>query len=230
VKHFLKSNDNVSFQQCSEIIKVFESSLKNKAQTVIINIQNNQNNNTCNNTSNNNSITNNKINNITNNVSNITNNIDKLHMDVFLNTTCKDAINMSDFMKTITPTYKDIKDCHQEGIVNTISNTVVSRLKDIDVEKRPIHCSDKKRKTLYIKENDNWNKDIKHDIIKKIIDEISFKQVRALQEWVSNMSEHLSSEEYTNKLIEITRSLTDDLSLNRCYNKIIGNISDSVCI
>jgi hypothetical protein len=164
-----------------------------------------------------------------NNIINNVTNIDKFHIDIFLNDTCKNAINMSDFMKSIQPTYNDIQNCHHEGIVTTISNTVLSRLNDLELEKRPIHCSDKKRKTLYIKDNNNWNKDINHDLIKKVIDEISYKQVRALQEWIS-MHEQMSSEEYTNKLMEITRNLTDDLSLNKCYTKIIGNISESVFI
>jgi hypothetical protein len=204
----------ITKEQYEQLIKVIQNDVKDKAP-IVINIQNNNNN----------------IQNITNNTTNtVTNNIDKFHMDVFLNETCKDAINMSEFMKSIEPTYNDIQNCHQDGIVTTISNTVVSRLKDLELEKRPIHCSDKKRKTLYIKDNDNWNKDINHELIRKIIDEISYKQVRALQDWMRTTHEQMSSEEYTNKLMEITRSLTDDLSLNRCYTKIIGNISESVFI
>lgn len=202
IKQILKKN-NLTDKQYKNIINILENEQK---QQVIINIQNN----------------NKTVNNITN--------IDKFNIDIFLNKTCKDAINMSDFMNSIQPTYNDIQNCDQEGIVNTISNTVVSRLKDLELEKRPIHCSDKKRKTLYIKENDNWNKDINHELIRRIIDEISFKQVRALQEWLSTTHEQMSTEEYTNKLMEITRSLTDDLSLNRCYTKIIGNISESIYI
>jgi Zinc finger, C2H2 type len=207
VKDVLKKN-NLSNEQYKNIMNILETELVTSNKNVVINIQNN----------------------ITNNNTQVTNNIDKFHMDVFLNQTCKDAINMSDFMKSIQPTYNDIQNCGQDGIVTTISNTVVSRLKDLELEKRPIHCSDKKRKTLYIKDNDNWNKDINHDLIRRIIDEISYKQVRALQEWMSTTHEQMSSDEYTNKLMEITRSLTDDLSLNRCYTKIIGNISESIYI
>ena len=216
VKEILKKN-KLTDEQYKNIMKILESELVTLKQNVVINIQNNNNNN-------------NIQNNITNNTTQVTNNIDKFNIDIFLNKTCKDAINMSDFMKSIQPTYNDIQNCDHEGIVTTISNTVVSRLKDIELEKRPIHCSDKKRKTLYIKDNNNWNKDINHDLIRRIIDEISYKQVRALQEWISTTHEQMSSEEYTNKLMEITRSLTDDLSLNRCYTKIIGNISESIYI
>jgi hypothetical protein len=214
VKDILKKN-KVTDDQYKNIMNILENEMMSSKQNVIINIQNNNNN-----IQNNNQVINN----------NQVTNIDKFNIDVFLNEKCKDAINMSDFMKSIQPTYNDIQNCGHEGIVTTISNTVVSRLKDIELEKRPIHCSDKKRKTLYIKDNDNWNKDINHGLIRRIIDEISYKQVRALQEWMSTTHEQMSSEEYTNKLMEITKSLTDDLSLNRCYTKIIGNISESIYI
>jgi hypothetical protein len=214
------SKRSLTNKQYKNIMEILETEITTN-KNVIINVQTNHNNN---NTHNNTNITNNNVTNT------VTNNIDKFHMDIFLNKTCKDAINMSDFMKSIQPTYTDIKNCHQDGIVTTISNTVVSRLKDLELDKRPIHCSDKKRKTLYIKDNDNWNKDLNHDLIRRIIDEISYKQVRALQEWIATTHENMSSEEYTNKLMEITRSLTDDLSLNRCYTRIIGNISESISI
>jgi hypothetical protein len=207
--------DKITEEQYNKIITIIKNADKEVLQNgITVNINN----------------SNNSNNNIINNVTNTVTNIDKFHIDIFLNDTCKNAINMSDFMKSIQPTYNDIQNCHQEGIIQTISNTVLSRLKDLELEKRPIHCSDKKRKTIYIRDNNNWNKDINHNLIKKVIDEISYKQVRALQEWISTTHEQMSSEEFTNKLMEITRNLTDDLSLNKCYTKIIGNISESVFI
>jgi hypothetical protein len=207
----ITSNNLIEDDNIKKLLSIIKSNKVNDKQNIIIAQIN---------------TTNNTINNY--NVDKL--HVDKFHIDIFLNNKCKDAINISDFMKTINPTYLDIKDCYQDGLVRTITNTVVSRLKDIDLEKRPIHCSDKKRKTLYIKDNNNWNKDIHHELIRKIIDEISYKQVHALKQWFLTTNEQMSSEEYTNKLMEITKSLTDDLSLNRSYSKIIGNISETVII
>jgi hypothetical protein len=167
------------------------------------------------------------VNNITNNNTIVINN--KINVNVYLNEHCKDAINMSDFMKKITPSFQEIEESQRKGIVQSIADTFVDRLKKLKSIDRPIHCSDKKRNTLYIKDNDNWNKDKEHQNIHKIIDEISYKQFKTLQKWVEEMSKEFETEENSDKVIKVTKEITTELGDNT-YKKIIGKISKNIII
>lgn len=167
------------------------------------------------------------MNNTTNNNTIVINN--KINVNVYLNETCKNAINMSDFMEKITPSFQEIEESQRKGIVQSIADTFVDRLKELDTNNRPIHCSDKKRNTLYIKDNDNWNKDREHGKIHKIIDDISYKQFKTLQKWVQEMSKEFESEEHSDKLINVTKEITTALGEDT-YKKIIGKISKNIII
>ena len=88
----------------------------------------------------------------------ITNN-QNFNLNFFLNNTCKDAMNMSEFIENMDVNFKDIEYIGRNGYVNGMTNMILSRIKDLDVTKRPLHCTDLKRETMYIKDNDEWNKD-----------------------------------------------------------------------
>ena len=81
------------------------------------------------------------------------------NLNVFLNETCKDAMNMKDFVDSIQITLADIENMGKLGFVNGISNIIVNRLKAIDVHLRPVHCTDQRRETMYVKEKNKWNKE-----------------------------------------------------------------------
>ena len=100
-------------------------------------------------------------NNTTNNVqTNNTNcNNKSFNLNVFLNETCKDAMNMKDFVDSIQITLTDIENMGKLGFVNGITNIIVNRLKAIDVHMRPVHCTDQRRETMYVKEKNQWNKE-----------------------------------------------------------------------
>jgi hypothetical protein len=98
------------------------------------------------------------INNI--NTNNTTNNNNKtFNLNFFLNEQCKDAMNINDFIKSIKIDITDLERLGKEGYVEGFSRIILERLKEMDIYKRPLHCSDAKRETMYIKENDVWNKD-----------------------------------------------------------------------
>lgn len=78
----------------------------------------------------------------------------------YLNTECKDAINFSDFIEQIKYSFDELMMLPQDGWEKNVTNTFISQLQNLDVSKRPIHCSDKKRKTFYIKDDDEWKRDI----------------------------------------------------------------------
>ena len=102
-----------------------------------------------------------RTNNITNNNNNntINNNNQNFNLNFFLNNTCKDAMNMSEFIENLDVNFNDIEYIGRNGYVNGMTNMILSRIKDMDVTKRPLHCTDLKRETMYIKDNDEWNKD-----------------------------------------------------------------------
>ena len=93
------------------------------------------------------------------NSNNTINNNQNFNLNFFLNNTCKDAMNMSEFIENMDVNFKDIEYIGRNGYVNGMTNMILSRIKDLDVTKRPLHCTDLKRETMYIKDNDEWNKD-----------------------------------------------------------------------
>jgi len=99
-------------------------------------------------------------NNNINNTTNTTNSHNKtFNLNFFLNEQCKDAMNINDFVKSIKIEISDLERLGKEGYVEGFSRIILERLKEMDIYKRPLHCSDAKRETMYIKENDVWNKD-----------------------------------------------------------------------
>jgi len=98
------------------------------------------------------------INNTNNNTTNITNN-NKFNLNVFLNETCKDAINLNDFIQSIELNVNDFINTGELGFVKGISNIMVERIRDMEPHTRPIHCTDLKREVVYVKDSDKWAKE-----------------------------------------------------------------------
>lgn len=147
----------------------------------------------------------------------------KFNINVFLQEKCNNAINLTDFIKTLEITMDDIEKCPNQGIITSISNTLVNALSSLDVYARPIHCSDKKRATLYIKENDRWDKDIELVRIKDAIDIVSFKQFLKFKEWVVlNPAEE--------NIIKMANQLSKNLEHDNAYRKIINQLSNEVYV
>ena len=118
-----------------------------------------------------------------NNVVNTTNNT-QFNLNVFLNEECKDAIKLSDFVKSLNITVADLEFTKTNGIIEGVSSIIVNNLKGMDVHKRPIHCTDVKRETMYIK-NDEWEKDDKLEHVRKFIYLTSCYQTRVIQDWMA---------------------------------------------
>lgn len=111
------------------------------------------------------------------------NNTNTFNLQVFLNETCKDAINMKDFVNSIEVTIGDLKNLGRRGYVDSISSLMIKKLNDLDVTKRPIHSSDVKRETLYIKDNGTWEKDNdQKERLRKVLWDITRLKTCALEE------------------------------------------------
>jgi hypothetical protein len=103
--------------------------------------------------------TNNNIINNNNNTNTINSNNKSFNLNFFLNETCKDAMNLSEFIDSMKLQLTDLESVGKLGFVDGISNIIIKNLEALDIEKRPIHCCDAKRETVYIKDQDKWEKD-----------------------------------------------------------------------
>jgi hypothetical protein len=102
------------------------------------------------------------------------------NLQFFLNETCKDAMNIMDFVDSIKLQLSDLEKVGELGYVEGISNIIVKNLKELDVTQRPVHCTDKKRDTLYIKDADKWEKDEEKKKMHKVIKKVADKNARLL--------------------------------------------------
>ena len=168
-------------------------------------------------------------NNTNNNCNNKNNNF---NLNFFLNEQCKDAINIKDFINSIQLQLSDLENTGKLGYVNGISKIFINGLKELDVYKRPVHCSDLKRETLYVKDENKWEKE--SNKLKSAIQEISHKNIKQISQW---SQENPSCKDITSKkndeylnLINNCMAGSDKEEMNENYQKIIHNISKEVVI
>ena len=151
------------------------------------------------------------VNNIQNNniQNNTTQNNVTFNLNCFLNTTCKDALNMKDFIASIQVTFADLENTGKNGFVKSMTHVITRELGKLDECMRPIHCSDVKRKVLHIKEDNLWKKDTEQCVnAKKMVGSIAHKtNVLQIPLWATANP----------------RSQLYDDKLNDLYFKIIGN-------
>ena len=126
-------------------------------------------------------IENSKVNNTIN--GNVTNNNQKFNINMFLNEQCKDAMNLSDFIKNIEVSYEDLENNAQLGFVNGISKIIMDNLKQLGVNERPIHCTDLKRETMYIKDDNKWTREEDNTKLCGVVQSISRKSIGTLLDW-----------------------------------------------
>jgi hypothetical protein len=170
--------------------------------------------------------------NITNN-NNTTNN-NKFNLNVFLNETCKDALNMSEFLESLTLCLNDFENFGPLGYCGGITNILLKGLKTLDVNKRPIHCSDLKREVIHIKNNDVWQKDEEQLQMIKAIQAIEQKNIKQMSLWAKANPEykdanHKKSDLYT-KLIDNSLGETDEEKAHKNYHKIIRSVAKEILV
>ena len=166
---------------------------------------------------------------VTNN-NNTTNNNQKFNLNFFLNETCKDAMNIQEFIENIKVTFEDLLTIGNDGFVNGLSDIFIKQLKDLDVEKRPIHCTDSKRETIYLKANDAWEKDDKENKkLKDVIEKVEYKNVASLHQWCAENPDSKINNTPNNLLRDkiFLQTLQGD---DKTREKIVKNISKEIVI
>jgi hypothetical protein len=157
----------------------------------------------------------NSINN-TNNITTHTNSHNKtFNLQFFLNETCKNAMNITDFVDSIKLQLADLENVGKIGYVEGLSNIIIKNLNNMDITERPVHCSDSKRETMYVKHENKWEKDAEenHKVI-KAIEDIANKNTKLISEWKKQNPECASSksakaDQYSHILIEALCSNND---------------------
>jgi hypothetical protein len=168
---------------------------------------------------------------ITNHSHNTTNSHNKaFNLNFFLNETCKNAMNITDFVDSIKLQLSDLMEVGEIGYVEGISKIIVNNLNNLDETIRPIHCTDKKRETMYVKDEGQWEKeDDNKTRLKKAINKVADKNIRLLPQFRVKYPEYKNS---SSKISDVHDKLvvevmeTDDLK----KEKIIKNISKVTAI
>jgi hypothetical protein len=156
------------------------------------------------------------------------------NLHFFLNETCKDAMNITDFVESITLQLSDLEKIGELGYVEGISNIITTNLKALDVTQRPIHCTDKKREILYVKDEDKWEKENNEKKkIRKVIKRIAHKNSKLIPEFKDKYpdcvkSDSKKSDQYNNLIIEAMGGHGDNDVQKE--DQIIKNISKEITI
>ena len=160
-----------------------------------------------------------KICNVTNNTAHIKQNF---NINVFLNEQCKNAINMNDFIKQIKLTLEDLDLTKNKGLEIGLSNAIIQSINKMSLFERPLHCTDTKRETLYIKDNDSWEKDSSKTKIKGALHNLNKAHFKLIQDWIAqnpDFKENDAKQDYFAYLLK-----TCSVNLKTIDDKIIKKI------
>lgn len=168
-----------------------------------------------------------------NNSHNTTNN--NFNLQFFLNDTCKDAINLVDFVQGLQVQLKDLEETAKLGYSEGVSKIFINGLNELDVNMRPIHCSDVKRETLYIKDHDEWIKeDSSKTHLTKAIKTVGKKNIQQIFEWQKKYPDYNDPDSRNNdkylKMLSNAMNGSSDEEQYKNMNKIVKNIAKEVII
>ena len=135
-----------------------------------------------------------KVNNNTTNNNNTINNNQKFNINIFLNEKCKDAIDIKEFISQIQLTLENLDFSRTQGLEAGLTNVIIENMNKLSLYERPIHCTDTKRETLYIKDDDKWEKDKDKTKIKEVIKKASNKNYTALKKWKDENPDFMDDE------------------------------------
>ena len=212
--------NDTNIQNFSELLTKLVSQ-NNEFMQQIVELQKNNGNNNSNNNSNNNI--------------NVTNNNNNFNLNVFLNETCKDAINLTDFVDSLVLGINDLEETSRLGYAKGISKIFINGLNKLDVCKRPLHCSDLKRNTIYIKDDNQWTKENNDkQSLTKAIKQVSHKNIKNIFEWQKmnpsyNDSNSKQNDRYNKIICESMSGSSKEEQMDN-YDKIIKNITKEIVI
>ena len=155
-------------------------------------------------------------------INNTTNNT-QFNVMNYLNNDCKDAMNLTDFINDFQFSLQDLDLLQSKGYQEAMERTFVKQLCDMDKTKRPIHCSDKKRKTFYVKDNDVWEKDEDNKKLITSVQKLSSTHNRALSKWRSynlDWSSNDKKQNFFNRSVQEFTKCDHEKEQNKLFNKL----------
>jgi hypothetical protein len=155
------------------------------------------------------------------------------NLQVFLNETCKDAMNMVDFVNSMTLELSDLEEVGNLGYVEGISNIIIRKLNALDVCKRPIHCSDAKREIIYVKEDDVWEKENNnYDKLRRVVKQVTYKNSSLLVPWSHKFPNCMNNQHHLNDVYVrmMGQAMGGKESFLESENKIMKKIAKAVLI
>jgi hypothetical protein len=175
--------------------------------------------------------TNNTINANTINANTTNSNNNTFNMNMFLNEKCKDAMNMKDFVNSIQLNMTDLENVVRLGYVEGMSNIFIDNLQKTDIYKRPVHCSDIKRETLYVKENDQWEREEpNHQKMTNAILAVEHKNVVLVNEWAKANPRCMNSNTRENETYFRLSKVVTDGEKDGNIDKVIRKVAKKVII
>jgi len=162
-----------------------------------------------------------------NNNNNTTTNNTQFNIQLFLNETCKNAINFTDFIDNIQVTDDDLENNAKMGFVEGVTKIILDNLKQLELINRPIHCTDIKRETIYVKEENEWDKENSHTVIQRGFQDITCKNMQQLVDWRENNPSYADDmdSELGEKSIVMQQNSMAGSKREEYYPKIIRNIA-----
>ena len=155
------------------------------------------------------------------------------NLQFFLNETCKDAMNIMDFVESIKLQVSDLESVGELGYIEGISNIIVKNLNALDVTQRPVHCTDKKRETIYIKDDNKWEKDEERKMMHKMIKKVADKNARLLPKFTEKYPDyknyHSKTSDIYSKIIVESMGGSGDNDYEK-EEKIIKNIAKNIIV
>ena len=151
----------------------------------------------------------------------------KFNINVFLNEKCKDALSMDEFIDKIEISMKNLLTTKEKGQIHGISNIIIENMNKLSLYERPIHCTDKKRETLYVK-NDKWEKDDSKQHINKALKKVEKKQFKNIQLWLDEHPNYMNNSKQQEEFAEILRECGKSIDDSR--EKVIKKLCDNVYI
>ena len=176
-----------------------------------------------------------QISNNINSLNNNNNNNKTFNLQFFLNETCKDAMNISDFVSNVKLELEDLEHAGRSGYVEGISNIVIKNLNKLEQHMRPLHCSDNKREVLYIKDNNEWTKETEDKpVLKQAIKQIANKNIKQIQTWKDENpgccnSESKKNDQYMKIVMNSMSGGTSEEQTNN-ISQIVKNVAKVVVI
>ena len=168
-----------------------------------------------------------------NNTVNSNNNNKTFNMQIFLNEKCKDAMNLVDFVNSMTLELADLEEVGKLGYVEGISNIMIRKLNALDVYKRPIHCSDAKREIMFVKDDNIWAKENStYDKLRKAIKSVTYKNSALLGSWSQKYPNCLNNQHHLNDVYVqmLGQAMGGKESFIESENKIMKKIAKAVLI